>query len=115
MMYVEGYFSIIHPVRDSLRICGLSSFRKNFRHHFFKYLSLSHSFFPLCLEFPLYVGFRHYLILSSMSLKLCDRHYHLVNPTVIPNLSLPCRLPAKEDKKCYMLTFSNSLAAGVAM
>lgn len=36
----------------------------------------------------------------------------MVNPIVIPNLSLPCRLPLKEDEKRYVLTFSNSCAAG---
>lgn len=49
-----------------------------------------HFFFPLLLEFPLDVGLGHGLTLSSMPLKLCDRHYQMF-PT---SLSLE-RLPAK--------------------
>lgn len=48
------------------------------------------------------------------SLKLCNRHYQLVNLIVIPNLTIPCRLPDKENGEYKLLTFSNSLAAGVA-
>lgn len=67
-------------------------------------LLLFHSFFPL-LEFPLDRRHRHYLIFSSIALKLCDRYYKLNEPFC------SCKLLTKETGKC-MLIFSNFLEVG---
>lgn len=49
------------------------------------------------------------------SLKVSDRHYQLVNLMAVTNPPLPCRFPAEENGEHSLFTFSNSLAAGVAM
>lgn len=82
-------FCIIYPVWDSIKNLWSFIIVEKFQAPLFQIFSL-HVFFPLLLEFPLAMGVGHGLILSSMPLKLCDRHYQLV-PTSVSFAGVPLK------------------------